>query len=94
MRTASPNRDVTDSSWASLAALTVLSTETSTWLVTGSTAHAVPAMRAELLNAPVAWLSWAAVCLTTRGTAPAARTCAAADGSVIVTTIWPLAGSR
>ena len=63
---------------SSLAPVTVLSTETTTWLVTGSVHQAVPGIAAERSSSAVARLSSAAPRVTIFGVAPAARTWRAA----------------
>src|SRR6266536_1605000 len=89
-RTLSPSRATTALSWSSFAPVTVPSTVTTTWLVVGSTAQAVPGMLADCCSSPVAAVSWVAEYLTTLATAPAERTCCAAAASVTATTILPL----
>jgi hypothetical protein len=93
-RTASPRLAATALSCASRAALTVLSTDTTTWLLTVSAAQAVPGMSVALSSREVAAASSAVLCLTRRGVAPAARTELASAPSVIVTTIRPVFWSR
>src|SRR6266545_407872 len=88
-RAASPNRFATAVTWASLAPVTVSSTDTTTWSVLGSTAQAVPTTRADLSSVAVTAASRAAPYLTSSGVAPAARTWAAAALSVTVTTTVP-----
>jgi hypothetical protein len=72
---------------ASLAPVTVLSTSTTTWLVTGSTDQAVPTT--PLSRLAVRSASSAALRSTTRAFPPAAWTALAAAASVTVTTIAP-----
>ena len=78
---------------SSLAPVTVLSTETTTWLVAGSVHQAVPGILADRSSSAVAGLSSAAPRVTSFGVAPAARTWRAAAASVTVTTIVPLASA-
>jgi hypothetical protein len=84
---AEPRRDAW--SWASLAPVTVVSYDTTTWLVIGSVAQAVPGMDAARSSSAVAAASCAPERVTIRGIAPAALTDSAAAWSVTVTTIRP-----
>ena len=59
MRTAAPCRFATASTAASFAPVTVLSTSTTTWLVIGSTDHAVPVIRADASRSAVTTASCA-----------------------------------
>ena len=78
---------------SSFAPVTVLSTETTTWLVAGSVHQAVPGMRADLSSAEVARARSSAPRVTSLGVAPAARTFWAAASSVTVTTMAPAASA-
>jgi hypothetical protein len=78
---------------ASLAPVTVLSAEISTWSATGSTPHDVPATWADFIALPTL-PSWALLRATTLGVAPAARTAVASAPCVMVTTIAPVDRSR
>jgi hypothetical protein len=73
-----------------LAPVTVLSADTTTWLLTGSVAQAVPGIRAERSSVAVARNSRAPLCRTSRAAPPAARTRPAAARSVTVTIIVPV----
>jgi len=64
-----------------LAPVTVVSADTRTWLEIGSTDHAVPVILAERCSSAVAALSWVALRVTNRGTAPVARTDSAVAAS-------------
>jgi hypothetical protein len=86
IRTAPPSLPTTAVSRASFAPVTVRSAETTTWLVTGSTTQAVPGMLTECSRSAVVRASSAQLRVTSRGTAPAARTDLAASVSVTVTT--------
>src|SRR5918999_5566418 len=79
---------------ASFAPVTVSSTETSTWVDTGSTAHAVPGTRAVRYSVSVACRMSAPLRDTVFGTPPAARTVFASAALVTVTTRVPLARSK
>src|SRR5262249_57537397 len=85
-----PNRLVTALTAASFRPVTVWSTDTTTWSVVGSTAQAVPGILVDSASAAVTVASCVAPYRTSRGVAPAARTCAAAALSVTVTTAAPV----
>src|SRR5262249_60609405 len=85
-----PNRLVTALTAASFRPVTVWSTDTTTWSVVGSTAQAVPGILVDSASAAVTVASCAAPYRTSRGVAPATRTCSAAALSVTVTTGAPV----
>src|SRR5918999_2884105 len=94
IRAAPPRLPTTFWTLASLAPVTDSSTETSTWFVAGSTAHAVPAIRADRYRVSVTRARSAPLRATAFGTAPAALTLRAAALSVTVTTSLPVLLSR
>src|SRR5437588_8636463 len=90
-RAAAPRAFTALFSLASFAPVTVLSAETTTWFVFGSTAQAVPGILAVRSSVVVAAASWAPERATRLATAPAAVTVLAAASSVTVTTSLPSA---
>ncbi len=94
IRTADPNRWTAERIWASSAVLTVSSTSTTTWLVTGSIDQAVPVMVGARSSAAVTSSRSAVLRATSLGTAPDARTATMAAASVTLTTIRPVALSK
>src|SRR5439155_12573906 len=72
IRAAPPSVFTAAWTWANPAPVTVLSTETTTWLDAGSTAHDVPDTVIERSMLALAALSWAALRVTSFGTAPPA----------------------
>src|SRR3954453_15980853 len=90
-RAALPSDATVDMMAASLAPVTVLSALTTTWLLTGSTAYAVPAVLSFADSVSVVGARGAPRRATRRAVAPEAVTDLAVAGSVTSTTILPAA---